>query len=62
MAKVKYLQIFENAQKLDFPTVMENGQPWVGAEVATKKVRYVKTGVMGMEITTPDINEGEAQQ
>lgn len=62
MVKVKYLQLFEDAAKLDAPAVMPNGQPWVGAEVATKKVRYVKTGVMGMEITTPEINEGEAQQ
>lgn len=62
MSKVKYLQLFEDAQKLNFPSVMTDGQPWVGSEVATKKVRYVKTGVMGMEITTPEINEGEAQQ
>lgn len=62
MAKVKYLQLFEDAQKLNLPTHMINGQPWVGAEVATKTVRYEKTGVVGMEISTPEIGEGEKEQ
>ena len=59
MTKVKYLQLFEDALKLNRPTHMVNGQPWVGAEVATKTVRYEKTGVFGMEISTPEIGEGE---
>lgn len=62
MSKVKYLQLFEDAQKLNTPTAMSNGQPWVGAEIATKTVRYAKTGVMGMEITTPDFGEEEKEQ
>ena len=61
MAKVKYLQLFEDALKLKVPAHMINGQPWVGAEVATKTVRYEKTGVFGMEISTPEIGEGEKE-
>lgn len=57
----KYLQLFEDAVALAAPADLSNGQPWVGAEIATKKVRYEKTGVVGMDITTPDYGEIEQQ-
>lgn len=43
----KYLELFENEAALK--TTVESatdGQPWVGAETATKKVRYEKNGVV----------------
>mgnify|MGYP003295791648 CR=1 FL=1 len=41
----KYLQLFENASAMNALVARVDGQPWVGAETATKKVRYEKTGV-----------------
>lgn len=41
----KYLQLFENADAMRMIFSAADGQPWVGAETATKTVRYEKTGV-----------------
>jgi hypothetical protein len=51
----KYLQLFENADALNALVSRADGQPWVGAEVATKTVRYEKTGIIVAEPMPPQI-------
>lgn len=51
----KYLQLFENADAMRMVGSAADGQPWVGAEVATKTVRYEKTGIIVAEPMPPQI-------
>lgn len=54
----KYLQLFDNVAQLNTPIATTDGQPWVGAETSTKKVRYEKTGVRSGSLA-PDAGEVE---
>lgn len=51
----KYLQLFEDAETMNAIAKSDLGQPWVGAEVATKTVRYEKTGIIVAEQMPPQI-------
>lgn len=51
----KYLQLFEDATAMNAIAESGIGQPWVGAEVATKTVRYEKTGIVVAEPMPPQI-------
>lgn len=51
----KYLELFENAEAMNAIAASSDGQPWVGAEVATRTVRYEKTGIVVAEPMPPQV-------